>query len=128
MNKAAKAAGIILLVDRIEDSVEFYKKLGFIVTKEVPGTATTVNVGDFWVELLHKSKAVSKEYIEDIKVVDKGAGIYLQIQVENIDAFYETVLANGAQPSGKPENYPWHQREFIVTDPNGYKIAFFSPL
>ncbi len=124
----AKVAGAILLVDNIEKSVAFYKKLGLKVAKEVPGTASTLNLGDFWVELLHKSKVVSEEYKEDIERPNRGAGLYLQIQVNDADVFYNTIVNNGIVPSGKPKNYPWNQREFIVIDPDGYKLAFFNSI
>lgn len=123
-----KVAGIILLVDDIKKSTTFYEKLGFIVTEEKLDIATTLNLGDFWVELLHKSKVVSEEYKEDAGATHKGAGIYLQVQVKDVDAVYKKVVANGIRPLGKPQDYPWQQREFIVTDPNGYRVAFFSML
>ncbi len=122
----AKVAGAILLVDNIESSTAFYKKLGLNVTNEVPDTATTLNLGDFWLELLHISKVVSEEYKEDVERPNKGAGLYLQIQVDDVDDFYNEIIKNGIVPSGKPKDYPWNQREFIVIDPDGYKVAFFS--
>ncbi len=97
-----------------------------MVDGEVADTAITFRLGDFWIELLHKSKVVSGEYKADADCTNKGAGIYLQVQVEDTDIFYDTVVANGIVPSQKPKNFPWNQREFIVVDPNGYKIAFFS--
>ena len=121
-----KVAGIILLVDGIETSVAFYKKLGFSITKEVPNTATTVRLGGFWVELLHKSKVVSEEYKEDANNPKKGAGSYLQIQVKDTNVFYDAIVNNGITPSGKPKDFPWGRREFIVVDPDGYKLAFFN--
>ena len=77
-----KVAGIILLVDSIETSVSFYKKLGFEIVKEVPHTATTVRLGDFWVELLHNSRVVTEEYKEDISNPKKGAGIIFKLKLK----------------------------------------------
>ena len=123
-----KVAGIILLVENIEASVSFYKHLGFEVVKEVPAVATTVGLNGFWVELLNKQEVVSEEYKEDLKVAKHGAGTYLQIQVRDIDAFYSTLASKGIVTAVKPKNYPWGHREFVVTDPGGYKIAFFTPI
>lgn len=72
-----KVAGIILLVNRIEESVAFYRKLGFEVIKEVRDTATTLSLGEFWVELLHNNKVISEEYKEDTKNSAKGAEVFL---------------------------------------------------
>lgn len=127
-NYMDKVAGIILLVDNLETSTAFYKKLEFEIKKEVPKTATTIHLGDFWIELLHKSKVVSEEYKKDINNPEKGAGIYLQIQVKDTDVFYDRAVGNGIKPSAKPKDFPWNQREFIVVDPDGYKLAFFNPI
>jgi predicted lactoylglutathione lyase len=119
-------AGIILLVDDIGGSVSFYKKLGFSVAKEVPQIATTVCLGDFWVELLHRTKVVTEEYKEDREKSAKGAGAYLQVQVEDVDAFYRSVISSGIDVPHEPQDYPWNQREFTVRDPDGYKLTFFT--
>lgn len=123
-----KVAGIILLTDDVVASVLFYKNLGFEIIKEVPDVATTVALDQFWIELLDKNKVVSEEYKEDINAPKNGAGSYLQIQVKNVDDFYQSVINKGIQVNGKPENYPWNHREFILIDPSGYKIAFFEPI
>lgn len=123
-----KVAGIILLVNSIEISVAFYKKLGFLVTEERPDIATILKLGEFWIELLNKTKVVSEEYKKDVVVSEKGAGTYLQIQVKDIDNFHTTIVNNGVLSASEPGDYPWNQREFIVVDPNGYKIAFFSKI
>lgn len=123
-----KVAGVILLVEDIQKSADFYKQLGFAVTEERPDIATIVRLDKFWVELLLKTKVVSREYKEDVNNPQKGAGIYLQVQVGDTDAFYETVLKNGVNPPNKPKDFPWGQREFIVIDPDGYKIAFFNQI
>jgi len=107
--------------------VQFYDKLGFTVGEERAGIATMVKLHDFWIELLLASKVISEEYQEDISVKPKGAGSYLQVQVENIDDFYDRAQSNGIQIPQKPENYPWKHREITIVDPDGYKITFFSP-
>jgi len=128
MIRMNNVAGIILLVNELEVSADFYQKLGFTVTKKVPDTAITVSFGSFWIELLHKSKVVSEEYTEDIPNPQKGAGIYLQIQVDNTDRYFEEISNKGIMPAGSPRNFPWNHREFIVVDPDGYKLAFFNSI
>jgi len=123
-----KVTGIIFLVDDIVSSVKFYTKLGFRVASELPNIATRVQLGEFQIELLLKQKVVSEEYKEDIPARQKGAGAYLQIKVEDVDSFYFLAKSNDVQISAIPKNYPWSQREFIVIDPNGYKISFYSTI
>lgn len=80
----------------------------------------------FWIELLSEDKIVTEEFKEDIKVREKGAGQYLHISVEDVDEYYKKLLGNGLKPLGEPQDYPWGSREFVIQDPNGYKLVFFK--
>jgi uncharacterized glyoxalase superfamily protein PhnB len=121
-------AGVILVVNDIKASADFYRALGFKETKNVPSTAITVKLGSFWLELLNNNKVVSEEYKEDTQNPKKGAGIYLQIKVDDVDKYFEKISRKGPKPASLPKDFPWNQREFIVIDPDGYKLAFFSPI
>lgn len=62
------------------------------------------------------------------KAVDIGAGQYIHINVENVDEFYEDLLVKGLQSLSKPQDFPWGHREFVLRDPDGYKLVFFTEL
>lgn len=123
-----KVSGVILLVGDIKNSAEFYQKLGFQVHHEKDDIEISVQLGDFWLELLNKNKTVTSEYVVDAKVSNKGAGIYLQIKVQDVDNFYKKVINSGVESVSEPKDYPWHKREFTVIDPDGYKLTFFETL
>lgn len=121
-------AGIIFIVEDLEQSLGFYQNIGFNLIKQVPDVAYTVVYNGFWIELLHKSKMVSEEYKTDIQTTQKSAGAYLQIEVKDIDGFYEKIKNKGISTTNAPKDFSWGHREFILTDPNGYKLAFFSKI
>lgn len=123
-----KVSGVILLVSDIQLSAECYKKLGFTVRHEKADIEISVQRGDFWLELLDKNKTVTSEYIADAGVPNKGSGIYLQVEVQDVDTFHDKLTRSGIETASTPQDYPWGKREFTVTDPDGYKLTFFSML
>jgi predicted lactoylglutathione lyase len=119
-------AGIICLVKDLEKSAEFYEALGFEFKKSIPSVSMTAYLNWFWVELLSEDKIVTKEFKEDVKATKKGAGQYIHISVENVDDYYKKLLIKGLKPLGEPQDYPWGRREFVIQDPDGYKLVFFK--
>jgi len=57
---------------------------------------------------------------------NKGAGLYLYISVDNVDKFYKKLLSKKLKPSSAPRDWPWGNREFVIRDPDGYKLVFFK--
>lgn len=74
--------------------------------------------------------AVDKENKPDIQkeaeVDDKGAGVFLYFSVDDVDETYKELLSLGLKPSSEPQNMSWGNREFILRDPDGYKIVLFK--
>lgn len=128
MSAMKSVAGVICLVKDLEKTVEFYEALGFTFKKRVPDVAATAYLNWFWIEFLLEDKVVTEDYKEDVAVTPKGAGQYIHISVDDVDAFYEALIAKGLQPSAQPQDFPWGHREFVLRDPHGYKLVFFSKL
>lgn len=119
-------SGIVCLVEELDRTVSFYESLGFTFRRTVPGVSATGYVNWFWIEFLLKGKVVTEEFKEDIAASPKGAGQYIHINVEDVDEFYAGVLEKGLRPSSQPQDFPWGHREFALSDPDGYKLVFFS--
>jgi catechol 2,3-dioxygenase-like lactoylglutathione lyase family enzyme len=64
-----------------------------------------------------------------------GRGMHLQIEVDDVGAFWEVVQASGA-PIVLPIEDRWYRREdhevgnrqFVTEDPDGYVLRFFESL
>lgn len=119
-------AGIVCLVGNLEKSIDFYKTLGFEFRKQKPGISAHAYLNWFWIELLLKDKVVTEAFKQDVRVTDKGAGQYVHINVENVDEFYKGVVAKGLKPLSEPDDFLWGHREFVLEDPDGYKLVFFT--
>jgi uncharacterized glyoxalase superfamily protein PhnB len=74
--------------------------------------------------------AIDKESKPDIQkeasLENKGAGIFLYFSVDNVDETYKEVLSMGLKPLSEPQDMSWGNREFIIRDPDGYKIVLFK--
>lgn len=52
----------------------------------------------------------------------KGEGIYLTIEVENVDEWYSRIKGKGIPIEIEIRNEPWGDRHFAIKDPNGIGI------
>ena len=119
-------SGIVTLVSDLDKSIEFYTSLGFNFRKQIPGVSAHAYLNWFWIELLLKDKVVTEAFKDDLEIAPKGAGQYVHISVDNIDEFHEELVAKGMKPLSQPEDFPWGHREFVLEDPDGYKLVFFT--
>jgi GNAT superfamily N-acetyltransferase/uncharacterized glyoxalase superfamily protein PhnB len=54
-------------------------------------------------------------------------GTWLAIMVDNVDNYYESIKAKGADIPYPPETKEWGLREMLVKDPDGHIIRFGQP-
>ncbi len=53
-------------------------------------------------------------------------GVCLVIEVEDVDQLYSRILDCHLTLRQKLKNQPWGHRSFVVNDPNGIAVYFFS--
>ena len=51
-----------------------------------------------------------------------GEGIYLTIEVENVDEMYKQIKKKGVDIKIQLRDEPWGDRHFAITDPNGIGV------
>jgi catechol 2,3-dioxygenase-like lactoylglutathione lyase family enzyme len=51
-----------------------------------------------------------------------GQGVYLTIEVDNLDEIYEKIKEKNVPIHIEPRDEPWGERHFAITDPNGVAI------
>lgn len=112
-------AGII--TEKLAETKEFYTRaLGFGVTFE----------NDFYL-LMHtpnhqaqlsflKPEHPSQQAIFRAKF--GGQGVYLTIEVEDVDALYQDMQKKGVLIEIELRDEPWGDRHFAIVDPNGIGI------
>ncbi len=102
---------------------DFYRKCGFDVQESPDGVQ--IKMGDFTLAFIdEKTTSIQNESGK----TPKGLGIYTYVEVDDADRHFATVKQNGITPRTEPKTWPWGKREFVVKDPDGYKIVFYSPV
>lgn len=114
--KISSISGLVYQVRDLDATVEFYETLGFRVGKRDEGQATCY-VNWFWVTFTVGDGDGSD-------AAEPAPTLYLK--VDDIDDFYGAVLANGFAPSTEPRKQRSGRREFLLLDPDGNKLAFFT--
>ncbi len=123
--KMKSVAGIVCYVKDIKKTAKFYKALGFQFDKLEPDHLS-IHLNWFWIDFHPQDKEDKPDFQKEAKLTNKGAGLFLYISVENVDDFYKGLLAKGLKPKSKPRDLPWGNREFLIRDPDGYKLVFFK--
>lgn len=123
--KLKSISGITNYVKSLKKTATFYEALGFAIKKR-DENHVTVYLNWFWMDFLLISKENKPGFQKEAQADNKGAGQFLYICVEDVDGFYKGVLAKGLKPSSEPRDWPWGNREFVMRDPDGYKLVFFK--
>ncbi len=121
-----KFTGLTFWVQDQKVSEGFYQKIGF----EVVGSSdmmATLKLDDFELMLV-SAKGSSGEFATDALADKKGKGLYVNLSVEDVDKKYQELKAAGIEPKTEPRDWPWGNREFVLKDPDGYKIVFWQKI
>ena len=120
-------SSLLFYVTNARKTVAFYKTLGFIVVKDAPGHGI-VRMNWFTMHFHDKKLEKNPEFIKEAAAEPKGSGLYIYVSVEKIDAYYKSLLKKKIKPRTEPRDWPWGNREFVVRDPDGYKLVFFEEI
>ena len=120
-----KFTNILLWVQENKISEKFYKKLGFEVLVSTDAYSE-IQLGEFSITLVNMRD--EDEFNGDSLSGIKGKGIYIYIKVDDVDVEYNRQEKLGLKPATKPRNWEWGNREFILKDPDGYKLCFWQLL
>jgi catechol 2,3-dioxygenase-like lactoylglutathione lyase family enzyme len=123
--KVNSISGITCYVRDLSRTADFYETIGFRRGKEEPDRVTFY-VNWFFVTFIAQDREEDTELRKEAELPSKGSGLFLYIKVDDVEDFHKAVLAKGMKPLGEPEVRPPGNREFILRDPDGYKLAFFQ--
>ena len=108
----------------LKTSADFYVAVGFEL-ENIDERWASVKLGDFHIVLLPPSQG-DAEFDKDRLSQSKGEGAYLYVEADDVDQLYDELKTKGLQPSSQPRDWPWGNREFVIKDPNGYKLCFWQ--
>lgn len=120
-----KVTSILLWVTENKLSEKFYKKLGFEVT-ESADDHSVVSLNGFDLQLVNMRD--DEMFSKDSLAGEKGKGMYIYINVPNANEAYAKLVKDSIKPRTEPRDWDWGNREFIVKDPDGYKLCFWQKI
>jgi catechol 2,3-dioxygenase-like lactoylglutathione lyase family enzyme len=123
--KPNSIAGITCYVKDLSKTAEFYEALGFRRGKEEPDRATFY-VNWFFVTFIAQDREDDSELPKEAELPNRGSGLFLYVKVDHIEDFHKAVISEGMKPDGEPEVRSSGNREFVLRDPDGYKLALFQ--
>ena len=108
-----------LLVDDLDRSITYYKKIGFIFGEPWDGFYAIGLLDGLELHLKEVPKNPSeRQHRRDNEHLDASAG------VDGIEAFYERCLANGVAIIKPLADTAWGTKDFYIEDPDGHIISF----
>jgi uncharacterized glyoxalase superfamily protein PhnB len=117
----------VLMTERLEDTVQFYlKHFGFVPSFEADWYVHFKHPEDERVEL-----AVLDNSHETIPADFRGraaTGVLINIEVDDVDAVHERIVAAGVPLALGLRDEAFGQRHFIVADPNGVLVDVITPI
>jgi catechol 2,3-dioxygenase-like lactoylglutathione lyase family enzyme len=125
--KLKSISGIVFYVKDVEATATFYEALGFIITEKTE-SKVAARLNWFWLEFHAAAKETKEGFKAEANAEHKGAGEYLYVSVYDVDAVHKELISQGLKPSSEPRDWPWGNREFVIRDPDGYKLVLFQKL
>ena len=116
--KIKSISGITCYVKDLKKTEQFYKQLGFTFKKK-DSTHIVAYVNWFWIDFILVTK-------KSLRPKNEGVGLFVGLNVDDVDKFYKLVVSKKLKTINKPIDLPNGTREFLMRDPDGYKLAVFS--
>jgi len=120
-----------LFVPEVESAVHFYTdKLGFELLRMESGSIGGRTTASFAVLGLERAALlIAHKSLEGGLAMPPGGGnIDIRIVIEDVDSVYRRARDNGVDIVQDIAERDYGLRDFIVRDPNGFRLRFASPL
>lgn len=123
--KVNSISGITCYVGDLARTAEFYETIGFRRGKEDPDRLTFY-VNWFFVTFVAQDQEADPELRIEADLSNKGSGLFVYVKVDDVDECYKEVVSRGLKPGSEPRVLRSGNREFVLRDPDGYKLVFFE--
>jgi catechol 2,3-dioxygenase-like lactoylglutathione lyase family enzyme len=123
--KPNSISGFTCYVEDLARTAEFYEAIGFRAGKQEPDRLTYY-VNWFFVTFISQDGEEDPESKSEAELPNKGSGLSIHVKVDDLDACHEGAVSKGLKPASKPRVRHGGGREFVLRDPDGYKLVFFE--
>ena len=117
---------LVLYVLNLENTATFYETLGWQVVRKP--NVISIQLGSFTIEAVlgptEEGMVGSSNDLDQQQI--KGCGMFILVEVDNVDSYYDLTLTKNVKASTVPKTWSWGRREFVVRDPDGYKLVFYQ--
>lgn len=117
--------GLVFYATDVAVSAALYQKLGFQLLDQGKGYANLI-LGHVLVNFQDKHNPTDPSFVAEAMSEPKGKGLFIYVQVDRVDEYYREIQARGVTPTTAPRDWPSGNREFVVIDPDGYKLVFYE--
>lgn len=122
--KLKSGAGIVCYVQDIAKTVEFYQQLGFEFKVKEP-TRATAYINWWWIDFHQIDATDAPPWHVSSKANNEEIGALFYFSVDNVPRAYDELTSKGLQPSNEPADLRGN-KEFMIIDPDGYRLVFFK--
>lgn len=123
--KIKGASAYLCYADDLAATEDFYRKLG-LEKVENTGSRVIIYINWYRIDFVKAGADDYAEYKSEAESSHRGDGVFFYFSVDDVDAAFEEVKSNGLKPATDPQNTAWGTYEFILPDPDGYKLVFFT--
>jgi MerR family transcriptional regulator, thiopeptide resistance regulator len=129
MSKSEKLIPVLVCQDIAAEHDFLVETLGFSsggIHRSADGQAVhgEVRIGDFVIWLHRVADEFKLASPRSMPAASSGLFVY----VADVDAHYARAESHGARPENEPKDMPYGQREYGLTDPEGHRWWFATPL
>jgi catechol 2,3-dioxygenase-like lactoylglutathione lyase family enzyme len=121
--KIKSVSGLALYAKNLNKTATFYEALGFEIRKREINHITAYS-NWFWIDFLAIGK--DERAKTSTAATGKGEDALIYLSVDDVDEFHQDLVSKKLKPLTKPQDQPWGNREFILRDPDGYKLVIFK--
>lgn len=109
----------LIYVKALDPALYFYRDLlGFKEIETIPGEYSRLRS--------RNSGSTLALHISELPENLAPGGVWLYLEVKNLDRLYLRMRAAGVRFSQKPELMPWGWRQAFLKDPDGHKLCLYS--
>ena len=116
-------------VEDMEATISFYTQvLPFALVQHDPGNYASLRSGSAILGIgpIAKLPKEGGYFTRDISSNQRGLGVEIVLEVDDIDRWHNRVMASGHPILEQLQVRPWGLRDFRISDPDGYYLRITS--
>lgn len=79
-----------------------------------------------WFFVTFVAREENAEPTTEAELTEKGVGLSTYVKVDDVDEYHKAAVSNGLRPDGEPGAGASGAKEFVLRDPDGYRLVFFE--